>query len=892
MSNTQTFKAVYFPDYKTVNPNAKGFVLAFGERNKDLYRTLAPLSSHEVRELLGTSSFVELERTAEKEGLPVSTYCVWRLRKAVELSSQSLLPNPTLRDRTKQEIKPIHVTFKGGKQNPLHSWYSYLEGYSPEFVEHILDNYIKNASIVYDPFAGTGVTPLVAAKRGLTAFYSEVNPLLQFLVKTKVSASALSEKNRIKILGNLEKLKSEFKSLLADSTPDANLRYAYKDTFSESKFFDDETFELVLKARTLIDEISYTSQLSADIFLVAVINSLISASFLQRAGDLRYKTEKELKRKTDFIKTVEENLGKIIDDIKQIEPLPVTPVLITENAKLIEKIPQLKIDAVITSPPYLNGTNYFRNTKVELWFLRSIKNQDDLSGFRRATVTAGINDVSQKKQLEFTTPKIQRIVDELKKKSYDQRIPKMISDYFQDIAKIFSGLKSQLDQNADITVDIGDSIYSGIKVPTDELFVDVLETLGYEFKESINLRKRISRNGEVLKQVLLIFKAPKNKVSKKSTTSNWEKDWKSFKEELPHKNEPFSKRNWGHPLHSLCSYQGKMKPSLAYYLIKTFTKPGDTILDPFAGVGTIPFEAALNGVHSFGFDISSAALSIAKAKLGKINSEESTALIEKLGKYIRAGKINSHVLESAKEFGFNKKLADYFEPNTLKEIVMAREFFKATPPNTPSEHLVFSCLLHILHGNRPYALSRRSHGITPFAPTGEFEYKNLIDHLREKVVRSFVVALPGDFIEGDMIYLDATSWWPRDIENLDAIITSPPFFDSTRFYLANWLRLWLSGWDEEDFEKRPLGFVDEKQKIGFDIYEPILRQARERLKPGGVAVFHLGKSSKCDMAEKLAEVAKRWFKVADIFEESVEDGESHGMRDKGTVVKHQFLVLQ
>ncbi len=892
MSNTQTFKAVYFPDYKTVNPNAKGFVLAFGERNKDLYRTLAPLSSHEVRELLGTSSFIELEKTALKEGLPVSTYCVWMLRKAIERSSQSLLPNPALRDRTKQEIKPIHVTFKGGRQNPLHSWYSYLEGYSPEFVEYILDNYIKNARTVYDPFAGTGVTPLVAAKRGLTAFYSEVNPLLQFLVKTKVSASALPEKNRIKILANLEKLKSEFKFLLSESVSDANLRDAYKDTFSESKFFDDQTFELVLKARTLVDEISYTSQLTADIFLVAVINSLISASFLQRAGDLRYKTAKELKRKTDFVKTVEENLGKIIDDIKQIEPLPVTPILITENAKLIEKIPQLKIDAIITSPPYLNGTNYFRNTKVELWFLRSIKNQDDLSGFRRATVTAGINDVSQKKQLEFTTPKIQKIVDELKEKSYDQRIPKMISDYFQDIAKIFSGLKSQLDQNADIAVDIGDSIYSGIKVPTDELFVDVLETLGYEFKESINLRKRISRNGEVLKQVLLIFKAPKNKLSKKSTTASWEKDWKSFKEELPHKNEPFSKRNWGHPLHSLCSYQGKMKPSLAYYLIKTFTKPGDTILDPFAGVGTIPFEAALNGVRSFGFDISSAALSIAKAKLGKINSDESIALIEKLGKYIRAGKINNRVLESAKEFGFNKKLVDYFEPNTLKEIVMAREFFKATPPNTPSGHLVFSCLLHILHGNRPYALSRRSHGITPFAPTGDFEYKNLIDHLKEKVARSFAIALPEDFIEGDMLYQDATSWWPRDIDNLDAIITSPPFFDSTRFYLANWLRLWLSGWDEEDFEKRPLGFVDEKQKIGFEIYEPMLRQARERLKPGGVVVFHLGKSSKCDMAEKLADVAKKWFKVADIFEESVEDGESHGMRDKGTVVKHQFLILQ
>lgn len=892
MATNQTFKAIYFPDYKTINSNAKGFVLAFGERNKDLYQTLAPLSSHEVRELLGTSSFVELEETAEKEGLPVNTYCVWRLRKAVEQSSQSLFPNPTLRDRTKQEIKPIHVTFKGGKQNPLHSWYSYLEGYSPKFVEYILDNYIKNAHTVYDPFAGTGVTPLVAAKRGLTSFYSEINPLLQFLVKTKVNASALSEKNKAKILANLEKFKSEISFLLKESSPDTNLLETYATTFGNSKFFDDQTFELVLRARTLVDEISYTSQLTADIVSVAVVNSMISPSFLQRAGDLRYKTEKELKRKTDFIKTVEENLGNIISDIKQIEPLPITPILIAENAKLIDKIPQLKINAVITSPPYLNGTNYFRNTKVELWFLRSIKNQDDLSGFRRATVTAGINDVSQKKHLEFTTPKIQAVVDALRAKSYDQRIPKMVSDYFQDIAKIFLGLKTQLEPNADIAIDIGDSIYSGIKVPTDELFIDVLETLSYKLKESINLRKRISRNGEILRQVLLIFKAPKEQLAPKVRQSDWQKEWQLFKENLPHKNEPFAKRNWGHPLHSLCSYQGKMKPSLAYFLIKTFTKQGDTMLDPFAGVGTIPFEGALNGVRSFGFDISPAALSIAKAKLGNINRDESIALIRKLEKYIQNRKLGNQILEIAKQFGFNKKLPDYFEASTLKEIILAREFFKENPPSTPSEHLVFSCLLHILHGNRPYALSRRSHGITPFAPTGKFEYKNVASHLKDKVERSFTIALPEDFVEGDMLFQDSTSWWPRHIENLDAIITSPPFFDSTRFYLANWLRLWLSGWGKEDFEKRPLGFVDEKQKLGFEIYEPILRQARERLKPNGVVVFHLGKSSKCDMAEKLADVAKKWFKVADIFEESVEDGESHGIRDKGTVVKHQFLILQ
>jgi hypothetical protein len=201
-------------------------------------------------------------------------------------------------------------------------------------------------------------------------------------------------------------------------------------------------------------------------------------------------------------------------------------------------------------------------------------------------------------------------------------------------------------------------------------------------------------------------------------------------------------------------------------------------------------------------------------------------------------------------------------------------------------------LLHILHGNRPYALSRRSHPITPFAPTGALEYKSLIGKLREKVDRSLAVDYPSTFIDGKIIHQDATSWWPQEIDGLDAIITSPPFFDSTRFHLANWMRLWFCGWEAQDFQSKPLAFVDERQKSGFAVYESLFRQGRERLKTGGVLVMHLGKSGKCDMAKELASVARNWFRVADCFTETVTHCESHGIRDKGTVYEHQYLLLQ
>src|SRR3989344_8855860 len=88
MASEQIFKAVYFPDYKEVNPKAKGVVLAFGERNKDLYKSIADLGSNELRNLLGTDSFVELEQRAKAEGLPVNTYCLWYLRKNLEVEEE------------------------------------------------------------------------------------------------------------------------------------------------------------------------------------------------------------------------------------------------------------------------------------------------------------------------------------------------------------------------------------------------------------------------------------------------------------------------------------------------------------------------------------------------------------------------------------------------------------------------------------------------------------------------------------------------------------------------------------------------------------------------------------------------------------------------------------
>ena len=79
-------------------------------------------------------------------------------------------------------------TFKLNKCQPIHRWYSYIEGYSSCLIEDIVDEIgSDNISTIYDPFCGTGTTSLVAASRGIASFYSETNPFMRDVIEAKIN---------------------------------------------------------------------------------------------------------------------------------------------------------------------------------------------------------------------------------------------------------------------------------------------------------------------------------------------------------------------------------------------------------------------------------------------------------------------------------------------------------------------------------------------------------------------------------------------------------------------------------------------------------------------------------------------------------------------------------
>lgn len=496
----QTFKAVHFTDYQS-------FTIAFSPKETELYKMVAGLSTLEVQELLGTASYATLKQNAENEGRTINQYAKRILQSKL--------------DNSKQESKKFHtkdVTFSNSLSVPFQRWYPYIEGYSPNFVSSLIETYCKDATLIYEPFAGTGTTLFASDKYNINTVFSEVNPLLRFLIETKTTVMSLSVEARIELAAALKEEATDIFEKIKKHKASIKLKHTYTRVFGSSVYFPEDQLKLILKLRTYIDQLYETGRNTlADLMSVAVFASLLPVSYLKKQGDVRFKTEKEKETEMQILQDILPNkLNDIHEDLLNFDyKLTSNHSLATSNAKNIGDFDiEQTISAVITSPPYLNGTNYFRNTKLELWFLKYLTKDTDLRLFRDEALTSGINDVKKeyrKTAASLQSPLLDKTLENLTNNAYDQRIPLMAKCYFAEMAQLFGGLTKHLANEASILIDLGDSIFSGVHIQTDYILADILKAFGYELKDKIILRQRRSRNGSVLSQVLLVFKYTQRK---------------------------------------------------------------------------------------------------------------------------------------------------------------------------------------------------------------------------------------------------------------------------------------------------------------------------------------------------------------------------------------------
>ncbi|MBC8147477.1 MAG: methyltransferase domain-containing protein [Bacteroidetes bacterium] len=288
----------------------------------------------------------------------------------------------------------------------------------------------------------------------------------------------------------------------------------------------------------------------------------------------------------------------------------------------------------------------------------------------------------------------------------------------------------------------------------------------------------------------------------------------------------YGKQSWGHSLHKIAPYVGRIKPPFAHFLIKYVTKPGDTILDPFCGIGTIPLEGSLCGRNTIGVDLNPYAITISEAKT------QHNLILEDLIDYVENLDIISKGVSIRKIPDWVK---EYYNKNTLKEILYTLNILKAD-----EQKFIYGCLVGISQGHRPGHLSKPCAWTLPYKPRPDDpgEYRDVKTRLIAKIKRNYK-----DKIESSgsiKILKEDSRKLSLENESVDHIISSPPYYNTLDYVNSHRLRLAICGVYKEDDKKalrdqtiqRYKDYLDEMRKVIVELYRV--------LKPGGYCVFVVG----------------------------------------------------
>jgi hypothetical protein len=241
-------------------------------------------------------------------------------------------------------------------------------------------------------------------------------------------------------------------------------------------------------------------------------------------------------------------------------------------------------------------------------------------------------------------------------------------------------------------------------------------------------------------------------------------------------------------LHQISPYIGKLKSVIAGDLIERYSKPGDLLVDPFAGSGTIPLEGALRGRGVFASDISPYARVLSKAKL------LAPATLDDALRRAEAALDAATCLPGPDLSQVPRWVRSFFHPRTLAE---ALNF--AAVARKQGKEFILACFLGILHHQRPGFLSYPSSHLVPYLRSrkyprtryaGMYSYRDLRPRILAKIKRVYRrfsdprVAPRITFRQSAVEHIVLP-------ESFDCLITSPPYMNALDYGRDNRLRLWF-----------------------------------------------------------------------------------------------------
>ncbi|MFF7141289.1 hypothetical protein ACFZB5_08590 [Streptomyces nodosus] len=345
---------------------------------------------------------------------------------------------------------------------------------APELSERFLDD-LPDSSVVLDPMMGSGSFPLAAAARGHLAMGCDSDPLAVL-----ISQTAASEFDHEQVLSACHAIVSTAKSAKQHIAPSADAEtLAFIDFW-----FDPETRDKLAALAAGISQASAAVQAPLwCAFSRLIITKDAGAS---RARDVSHSRPHRVRDIASF-------------DVLEKFPLSVRAVLRrsglpgvsdrgeneNKSGKFVafradgRKIPLVdgRVDAVMTSPPYLVAIDYLRGHRLSLvWMGYTI-------GYLRGLRSANIGS----QRGSTATEKVERVQELAVSGALAEREIRLVNRYVSDMMQLIFEISRVLRTNGLATFVIADARLKGANVSVEKI---VTELCGYA---GLSIADRICR---------------------------------------------------------------------------------------------------------------------------------------------------------------------------------------------------------------------------------------------------------------------------------------------------------------------------------------------------------------------------------------------------------------
>jgi len=432
------------------------------------------------------------------------------------------------------------VSHQLSKNDCLHRWLKYREGFSAELVMRLFDEFkLKKGDTVLDPFLGSGTTALVAKLQGLNAIGYDILPMTAIAVNAKQAVFDYKTQELSDLISELERI--TMPANYSNRTPSLNI--------TEGAYSDETQREIAFY--TEWNAASAYSSMAKNLVTLCLLNSLEKVSFTAKDGQyLRWDfrssklQQSAIKRKENGRPPLVARLDKgnlpslknvLLNELKSVahditliqntsKPSADASIKVISGSALFElqELASETVNAVVTSPPYCNRYDYTRTYALELAYLNT--SEDGLKNLRQELLSCTVENKSKLERLREHYEKLGRKKDferihsiildneplneirEVLSRRYDsgdinnKGVLRMVNEYFTELTFIYAELFRVSKQGAKIAF-VNDNVrYGGEVIPVDFISTELATQIGFKPVKIYSLKQQKGNSSQQMKK--------------------------------------------------------------------------------------------------------------------------------------------------------------------------------------------------------------------------------------------------------------------------------------------------------------------------------------------------------------------------------------------------------